>query len=394
MRIGIDIDNTITDVKEKLLKAKVDYANKLNKSLFTLTEEDIKIFLETINEDITFNAQPREDAVKIINTLHSLGHEIYIITARHEKYHSNVYKRTKDWLINNGICFDVLIVNAEYKDIICIQHNIDLMIDDKISICKSVLENGIQVLSIDNDCSNSTNAIPVFQNWKQIFEYIQSSSFIKIIKYEDIYKSEVCAFINECMHMFINRPYKRRADIENINNYYLAKGGIFLLAVDIRDNKIVGSIAFENRKSYGILKRFYVDRDYQHNGIGQRLFACLESFIVQGTSCTEVYLTCGNILHDAHLFYKLNGFELIDKPNIELHYAADDDFFMKNYNSLTSYSCSGGTYNVCFNCSRACSISSTFDENGEKLVSIGCIYKSKNSIFEYATKNRKVLSII
>lgn len=389
MRIGIDIDGTITDVKEELSKAKVAYANKLNKNWSALTDKEIKTFLETINEDITFNAHPREDAVEIIDTLHALGHEIYIITARHEKYHSNVYKRTKDWLINNGICFDVLIVNVEYKDTICIQYNIDLMIDDKISICKNVLENGIQVLSIDDDYSNSTKAIPIFQNWKQIFEYIQTSSFIKIIEYKDIYKNEVYAFINECMHTFINRPYKRRADVENINDYYLDKGGIFLLAVDIMTNKIVGSIAFENCENYGILKRFYVDRDYQHNGIGQRLFACLESFIVQSTSCTEVYLTCGNILQDAHLFYKVNGFKQIDKPDIELHYADDDDFFMKNYDSLTKYGCSGSTFSVCSNCSRVYSISSTFDENGEKVISIGCIYKNESNIFDYASKIRK-----
>lgn len=154
---------------------------------------------------------------------------------------------------------------------------------------------------------------------------------VKIIEYNDSYRDEICTFINECMHKFINRPYKKRADIENIRNYYIDKGGTFLLAIDIDTNKIVGSIVLETRGDYGILKRFYVSEDCQHKGIGQQLFNRLENFVCKETSCTKIYLTCSNVLSSAHSFYTVNGFKQINKPDIELHYANDDDFFMKVY---------------------------------------------------------------
>lgn len=162
-------------------------------------------------------------------------------------------------------------------------------------------------------------------------KYISSAYTINIILYNDTYKEEICKFVNESMHKFINRSYKKREDIENISDYYFKRGGIFFLAIDTNTGKIIGSIALETRVSYGILKRFYVGCNYQNKGIGRQLFACLEEFIIHNTSCRKIYLTCGKVLENAHRFYKENGFIQISKPDIDLHYANDDDFFVKYY---------------------------------------------------------------
>lgn len=91
MRIGIDIDDTITDIKEELNRAAVKYAISLNKAVenkeykivdsknngnayqevFGFSYEELKYFLGTIQEEITNNAVPRKDAVKM-----SLGTEL------------------------------------------------------------------------------------------------------------------------------------------------------------------------------------------------------------------------------------------------------------------------------------------------------------------------------
>lgn len=395
MRIGIDIDGTITDVNDKLKNAKFQYTNRLNKHFSELSREDNKEFLKTIHEEITFSAEPRQGAVQAIKELHDMGNEIYIITSRCECYHVNVYERTYKWLIENNILFDKLIVNALHKEKICVENDIDLIIDDKLRVCIECTECGIQAINIKhksqkiNAFSNtfeSARTFPMFTDWEEILECINSTPIISIILYNDVYKNEICNFVNESMHKFIHRPYKRREDVENINDYYFKKGGIFFLAIDVNTNKIIGSIALEARYSYGILKRFYVDSNYQNKGVGQRLFACLEAFIVCNTSYREIYLTCGNILETAHRFYNRNGFKQINKPDIDLHYADDDDFFVKYYDSNTEYTCMNRNYSICHNCDRVYSKASRLDASGNKIESIGCMYAKENLIYDIKTK--------
>lgn len=72
MNIGIDIDNTITEVQEEL-----------------------KYFLKNIQEEITNMAKPRFNAVEAINRLRKEGHKIIIITARDSEFHDNPYLLVK-----------------------------------------------------------------------------------------------------------------------------------------------------------------------------------------------------------------------------------------------------------------------------------------------------------
>ena len=79
-------------------------------------------------------------------------------------------------------------------------------------------------------------------------------SNIKIVEYNEIYSKSVNDFVNLSMHTFIGRPFKQREDLIDIKNYYIANDGNFWIAID--GANIVGTIALENRKSYGILKPY------------------------------------------------------------------------------------------------------------------------------------------
>ena len=81
MRIGIDIDDTLTNIKDKLTKAARNYAISLKKNfpknmknhqivdiynngniyqkLFNFNDDELKYFLGVIQEEITDNALPR-----------------------------------------------------------------------------------------------------------------------------------------------------------------------------------------------------------------------------------------------------------------------------------------------------------------------------------------------
>lgn len=153
---------------------------------------------------------------------------------------------------------------------------------------------------------------------------------IKIIEYDEKYSKEVNDFVNWSMHIFIERPFKKRSDLLNIEEYYIRKGGNFWLAIDVSKNKIIGTIALENRNTVGILKRFYVDKDYQRLGIGSSLYTIFENYAKRKTNIKSLYLACGQQLTGAHYFYRKNGWIQIDKLDIDMHFANDDDFFKKN----------------------------------------------------------------
>ena len=64
-----------------------------------------------------------------------------------------------------------MIVNARDKAKVCVENNIDLLIDDSISHCSSVYNCGIEAIMISNE-KNSNNEIKTFYNWKEIYNYI------------------------------------------------------------------------------------------------------------------------------------------------------------------------------------------------------------------------------
>lgn len=151
---------------------------------------------------------------------------------------------------------------------------------------------------------------------------------IKIIEYNEIYDKEINDFVNLCMHIFIGRPFKQRNDLINIKDYYIKNGGNFWIALD--NDKIIGTIAIENRGNIGILKRFYVDTEYQNLGIGNSLYNIFEDYVKNNTTIKTLYLACGRVLTNAHKFYKKNNWIQIDQLEIDMHVSIDDDFFKKD----------------------------------------------------------------
>ncbi len=191
MNIGIDIDNTLTDIESDLLKAAFDYAKSLNKKIntkyltsndnndgsiyqkaFGFTYKELKYFLKDIQESITNNAIPRNLVPEIIKSLHASGNKIIIITARDSEFHDNPYNQSELWLKKNKIYYDKLIVNARDKSKVCKQEKIDLFIDDNINNCLMVAKCGIKTILL-NSQPIKNNLIISFDNWQDIFDYIK-----------------------------------------------------------------------------------------------------------------------------------------------------------------------------------------------------------------------------
>lgn len=148
MRIGIDIDGVLTDIEQWQL----DYGSKVvceqyHKGIINSDGYDIKeIFDVERNLDDEFwrkylydyatNEPARKFSDEVTNKLKEDGNEIYIITARFltDKNDENG-KKMRDivinWLKKYNIYYDKIIFSPDEKFDICIENNIDLMIEDK-----------------------------------------------------------------------------------------------------------------------------------------------------------------------------------------------------------------------------------------------------------------------
>ena len=191
MRIGIDIDNTLTDVKDRLNKAAYNYAISLDKDIkmpsdffedinndgktyqdaFQFSDDELKYFLKDIQESITNAAIPRDNAKEVIDKLKGLGHEIIIVTARDSEFHDDPYKLSKDWLDKNNILYDKLIINAREKASVCKKENIDIFIDDQLQNCLNISKEGIKTIMISDKTNNLEN-ITTLKNWNEIYYII------------------------------------------------------------------------------------------------------------------------------------------------------------------------------------------------------------------------------
>ena len=184
LKIGVDIDNTLTDVQAELNLAAYNYAKSLGKNInekslsedinnnasfykekFKFSYKELKYFLKDIQEDII------SSAVEVIKKLKSEGNEIYIITARANEFHDDPYKLSKDWLDKSNIIYDKLIVNAIDKVQTCKEEKIDIFVDDQLHNCIALCNAGITSIRISKDKQNYDNIVTL-ENWKAIYKYI------------------------------------------------------------------------------------------------------------------------------------------------------------------------------------------------------------------------------
>ena len=228
MRIGIDIDNVISNFDEELLKAflihndELGYNGEYNKDaeyitrgMFNWGEDKVKKFYVDNIEKIAKNLKVKEEAKEYIDKLKEDGHIICIITGRDNGEYSDPYNMTKEWLDNNSIYYDKLILTNAYKNDKsgktkkCKENNIDIMIDDSANICQECINNNIPALLMDTHYNKQTN-IPRVHDWKELYEFISNykTKKINVILDTDTY--------NECDDQFALSYMIKSQDIFNI----------------------------------------------------------------------------------------------------------------------------------------------------------------------------------
>lgn len=189
MRIGIDIDNVISNFNDELLKEYLEHDKKLRNTgiinenphhitqgMFDWTKEENDDFYYNNIERIAKKLKPLSRAAEIISKLKNENNEIYIISSRDNGEYTNPKEMTEKWLSDNNIQYDVLILTYKgEKGKICKENNIDIMIDDSINNCKDVSEYGIKVLLMETRYNKHVTEFEKVSNWREIYKKIKES---------------------------------------------------------------------------------------------------------------------------------------------------------------------------------------------------------------------------
>lgn len=175
MRVGIDIDDTITETSD-LISCVLTKNNLLDKSndFDSYSKIELDSFEDLIRsniDEVLTNCPIKKNAKEVINYLKEKGNEIYLITSRSNHYSSNVYDITVSYLKRHGIEYDELLFGYEEKRDICLEKNIDIMLDDSKRIIESLKDTKVAGIMFDASYNKDYDGKRV-SNWLEFKDYI------------------------------------------------------------------------------------------------------------------------------------------------------------------------------------------------------------------------------
>lgn len=183
MRIGIDIDDVITNTSE-IIEEFVDKSSNKDKlkmhmkDIMKGTPKDPEVikFCMDIYLKVFKKVKVKDNAEKVIIDLLDDGHEVYLITARGDRveFFKGSEELTKMFLDNNDIRYTRIIFNAIDKASLCLNNKIDVLIDDSVEHCEDVEKVGVKsILFTSNVNKNIATTIERVDNWQELKEKLE-----------------------------------------------------------------------------------------------------------------------------------------------------------------------------------------------------------------------------
>ena len=297
--------------------------------------EEISFYKNNI-EKIAKNLGVIEGAKEYIDKLHYDGHLIYIITGRDNGEYKEPYNMTKNWLDDNNIYYDSLILTDAYdkhaKTKECLDHNIDIIIDDSVHICSDCIENGITTILMDTPYNKNAD-IPRVKSWEEFYRYVSNYKKDKI---NIILDTDTC---NECDDQFALSYLIKSKDLFNIEAITVVPYSHTEEGVKVRDGqelsyneilKICNWLNFDINN-----KVFKGSMDYIQNGYDEKNAAVNKIIEVALKNNKTYILGIGAITNIALAIKKepkivnkieiiwLGGNELGYKDNLEYNFMQD-----------------------------------------------------------------------
>ena len=203
MRIGLDIDNVIANFDKGILEWYIkEDKNKRNagiinpnakhitKGMFDWSQEEVDEFFNQNMETIASELEVIPNAKEVIDKLMQDGHEIYLITHRVYPHYKKPYKTTFNWLKNNNIKYTKLILSRDGdKTAECKKHKIDVMIDDRVRMCREMTEQGINcyVMLTKYTRLEKVSGMQYVKDWNEIYDVISELNKPNVILDTDMF---------------------------------------------------------------------------------------------------------------------------------------------------------------------------------------------------------------
>lgn len=184
MRIGIDIDDTISKTNEKLIEKAYIYDKEHVKGrgfkdkdaysfmeMFYWSVLDVDGFMKTVRKgDFFLTLEPMDGAAEVFKRLHDEGHILILITRRSDNLATKM--KTKKWLKQKGFIYDKIYFKALQKADIGIKEQLDLFIDNDEKNIYEALDKGINSLLMSSKYTKNVKKVKKVNNWEEIYNYI------------------------------------------------------------------------------------------------------------------------------------------------------------------------------------------------------------------------------
>ncbi len=187
MRIGIDVDGVIldyinivrthADLYDYCELKKKGVVNKKGikvKDRYDWTKEELTYFADKYFVSLTRKTCFNPLAIEIIKKLKEEGHQLYVISNR-GLIHKEATVVAQEMFKENELPIDKYFWSIKDKTEVCLDNNIDVIIDDSPSICEDAVKNNIYALYFrEKDAEKLQHELLYdVDNWGQIYRCIK-----------------------------------------------------------------------------------------------------------------------------------------------------------------------------------------------------------------------------
>lgn len=201
MKIGIDIDDTAFLTVKSMLKYADIFEEEISgiptnrdslgliknryylKALYGWDEKTKFAFFDKYYKNVLEECTMLPNVDKVIKKLKEEGDEIHFITARLMSIENcDTEKITRKSLENFNIPYDSLNLHISDKLTFCMEHGINLLIEDSYETCKELVDNGIKSILMTTKMNKDIETKEVIRvnNWDEVYEEIEK--YKKIVK--------------------------------------------------------------------------------------------------------------------------------------------------------------------------------------------------------------------
>lgn len=169
--IGIDIEDTIVQTNKKALEIikregyeNVDYYERLSNLSNFITNH----FVEIVSDSVLF-----EDCSDVIKKLKKMGYKIVVISSRAFQDGADTEDDTINYLKNNDIMYDAVLLKRPNKVEACLQESVDYFIDDKEKTLDTLAEIGVKCIKMQSIDKYPSKYYSV-NSWDEVSRYFEN----------------------------------------------------------------------------------------------------------------------------------------------------------------------------------------------------------------------------